>query len=551
MNTGTILGINRTSDASMAVASGGAMQVSIAKERLSRTKHAWGKLGDVTELYAPIVEPFGTPELIVECYGGDLERCQIGAYHRELDALWPGVPKIEVSHHLTHVYSAFVPSGFERAAALVVDFQGSPAALIEDSPAGVSPIAVEVLSTFTVARGSAPQAISRQLEPQAPLPHGLGSFYSALKTAIVPGSGTEGIVMGLSSLGDPDRLGLGPLEVDGAMVRVPGDWVTALAQGRERYGFISGGGGTMEEAADLAAAGQRAFEEALLDVARWLKLHTNERVLVYAGGCALNCAANERLRNESGFDEVWIPPAPHDGGTALGCVLYGSEKAQIPVDFTWTNDFLGPTPDCTDALATATSDEALEVSRPSDLAAEVGTALHGGDLVALFQGSSESGPRALGHRSILGNARYAVVRDFINKEVKQRQWFRPLAPMVQVEHVADWFHCVGDSPFMLRAVAVRDDAKPRIPAVVHHDGSARIQTVTRHDNELVWGVLDHLRRRSGVGVMLNTSLNGPRQPIVETADQALDFFLSVPVRHLVIGDHLITKRAAPAHPLRS
>lgn len=545
-----VLGINRTSDASVALVDG-SDAVSIAKERLSRHKHAWGALGDVADLYHPrVLADRPAPELVVECFASDPERDRLTDYRRELSDVVGPVPVIEVSHHLAHVHGAFQPSPFDEAAVLVVDNRGSPAARLDEAPppGGWTGEGLEVISTYLARRGEAPSCLTKQLWDPGRRPiAGLGSFYSALKEAVLPGNGTEGSVMGLASLGDPDGPDLPPLTVVEGSVHVPQDWVAVLNR-RAPFRFLTTGAGTFDAAADLAAAGQRAFEDALVELARFLHRRSGLDTLVYTGGCALNCAANERLARESGFSRVWIPPAPHDGGTALGCALYGAEVLGQPSRFRWRSDFLGPEHDVGPTIEDLRRDDSLDVTTPTDLAPTVAGHLVAGELVAVHRGRSESGPRALGHRSLLADARRVVVRDFVNREVKGRQWFRPLAPVVQIEHLGRWFRTDVASPFMQRAVGVTDEARRRVPAVVHHDDTARLQTVGRPDDPFLWELLEAVRAETGVGVLVNTSLNGPGAPIVETPDEAVAFFRSVPVGHLVLGSHLVSKRSPPVHP---
>ncbi len=549
------LGLNRTSDAGMALAISGEVVLAIQKERISRVKHAWGHLDDVPKYYLPdLLEHHEAPTVIVECFSSDRERDHLSTYRKQLGSLFPQSKVVEISHHLAHVYGAFHPSPFDEAAVLVVDHQGSPASLLTDTgpidKAASHDARLECISHYAARRQEQPRLIHKQLWPRPEVPiDGLGAFYTALTQAIVPGLGKEGIVMGLSALGDPDELSLPPLEVDGGEVHVPEPWMRALS--RTDCRFLANGRGRFDDAVALAAAGQRAFEDALLAIARWLGRTSGLDQLVFTGGCALNCAANQRLVNEAGFARVWIPPAPHDGGTALGCALYGQEMLGHSIEFRWISDSLGPVHDIEATVDEAGADDQLVVTTPPDLGHAVAQALAQGDLACVFDGGSESGPRALGNRSILGDPRYEVTRDVINRVVKARQWFRPLAPMVQAEHQDRWFTNPRHSPFMQYAVGVTDEARRKIPAVIHHDETARIQTVRAEDQPFVWEIIEAFRQRTGVGVLLNTSFNGPGQPIVETPTEALELFRSSELRWLVMPPYLIRKRIAPHHPYHS
>ncbi|HEX5419186.1 MAG TPA: carbamoyltransferase C-terminal domain-containing protein, partial [Gammaproteobacteria bacterium] len=377
---------------------------------------------------------------------------------------------------------------------------------------------------------------------------GLGMFYFLLTQAIFPGEGNEGKVMGLAPHGNPHALALPPLEVDGPRVSIPEAW-RAIVRERERFRYESGDDHRFRESAHLAAAGQRAFEEALLEVARWLHQRTDEENLCFAGGTALNCSANDRLLRETPFRRLFIPPAPSDAGTSLGCAVYGlKELASGGCDYRWENDFLGPEPGDADIEA-ALRDPDLVVERPADLCARLADLLCETKVVGLYQGRSEFGPRALGHRSILGDPRYGFVRDWINAKVKGREWFRPLAPIVLLESADRFFDVRRPSPFMQFAAPVLPEAAPLIPAVTHVDGTARLQTVSKRDDRLLRALLQRFEARTGIPVLLNTSFNRKDEPIVESPAEAVRSFLSTPMHALAMPPFLLRKRVEPEAPV--
>ncbi|HLZ38493.1 MAG TPA: carbamoyltransferase N-terminal domain-containing protein [Mycobacteriales bacterium] len=437
----TVVGINRTQDGSIAVTRGGASMYSLQKERVTRRKHHWGRLGDLPERYVPRLPLLREPvDLVVECYSSDTEIENLDAYRAELRralTLRDGARVVTVSHHLTHLYSAVYPSPFDTAAGLVIDAQGSRARDFTERvalPRDASPDHLEVSSFYRWERGSGRiDCLAKQLwDGDWARPAGLGCFYSLLTKMLWPtGEGNEGKVMGLAPFGDPKALGLPGLDVRGHEVHIPEEWLDAFRE-RDRYMHFSDGRGSFDDCADLAAAGQRALEDALMQLADWLHERTGLDELCFAGGTALNCTANGRLLRESPYRRVFIPPSPHDGGTAVGCALYGliaclGQRS----DFRWTNDYLGPDPDpreIDDAVRGLPDD--LLVERPDDLVGAMVDLLASGRVVALHQGRSESGPRALGNRSILADARDPHMQDYINSKVKGREWFRPLAPLV-------------------------------------------------------------------------------------------------------------------------
>ena len=257
-----------------------------------------------------------------------------------------------------------------------------------------------------------------------------------------------------------------------------------------------------------------------------------------AGGVALNCVANSRLAAEGPFDRIWVQPAAGDAGTALGGALYASQEiGDRPGPFT------------TAALGRGWSDVDLEAwlleadvvyERPADLAGAVAEALAANGVVAWFQGRSEYGPRALGHRSLLANPSHPDNLNRMNA-IKGREQFRPVAPMVLAERAGEIFDGPLPSPYMLFTHQVRPEWRDKIAAAVHVDGSARAQTVDADDEPLVHRLLQAVEARTGVPVLINTSLNTAGRPIVDDPRDALECFGSAPVDLLAIGPFLVRR----------
>jgi carbamoyltransferase len=343
-------------------------------------------------------------------------------------------------------------------------------------------------------------------------------------------------VMALASYGEPKHL---PLLRD--LVRATGDggftvepiaWET-LAKPRTTDGEMTG------EHADLAASVQARLEEVLLDLARWTyEAAGGPRVLAMAGGTALNCVANARLAAEGPFDHVWVQPAAGDAGTALGAALHVSRES-------------GPRPEPMPgvALGRGWDDDELEAelrraglpyTRPESIAAAAARVLAGNGIVAWYQGRSEYGPRALGHRSLLAHPGDPDTTRRLN-DVKGREQFRPIAPMVRAERAAEVFEGVLPSPYMLFVHTVRPQWRDRIPAVVHVDGTARVQTVDSADEPLVADMLAEFDRLTGLPVVVNTSLNTAGRPMVDTPREAMELFGSAPVDLLAIGPYAVRR----------
>ncbi|TQK05626.1 carbamoyltransferase C-terminal domain-containing protein [Herbaspirillum sp. SJZ107] len=552
-----VLGINRTQDASVCLMQGSRLLWAIQKERLTRRKHHWGKVGDFRDHYGPRLPwPERPIDVVVECFSSDLEAGNLALYEDELTAslrLAPDCRRARISHHLAHVYSVFHPSPFRDAAVMIVDGQGSPVSELTEHWGGAAYVPGDwrEVASFYRADRERVLCIDKQVwnRDDARLV-GLGMFYFLLTQTVFPGEGNEGKVMGLAPHGNARVLGLPPLDVEAGQVSIPAPW-RAILHERERFRY--GQPGTaFDDCANLAAAGQRAFEDALLEVARWLHAQTGLPRLCFAGGTALNCSANERLLRETPFREVFIPPAPSDAGTALGCAMYGlAELCHESPAFRWTRDDLGPAPSRQDIEAALLDRDDVKVDYLPGLDAlssHMLDLLRNNRVLGLLQGASEFGPRALGHRSILADPRRAAMRDWINARVKQREWFRPLAPVVLEERAPAYFDLPGPSPFMQFAAPVRPQMAARVPAITHVDGTARLQTVGPDGDPLLRRLLGGFEARTGVPILLNTSFNGKDEPIVETPREALAAFRQMPLHALSMPPFLVTKRIEPELP---
>ena len=364
------------------------------------------------------------------------------------------------------------------------------------------------------------------------LPHSLGLAYEELTEHLgFVRSSDEYKVMALASYGVPrfaDRLRERIFFVDGGYRTLPIDW-TEFAPRRTDSDSTT----VRSEHADLAASVQRVVEEVVLDLARWLHGRTGADVLTLAGGLALNCVANTRVHCESPFRTVWVQPAAGDAGTALGAALTVAAESGDVVEPMQTAA-LGR--EFTDDDIEATLSEAdIHFDRPHDLGRVVAAALADNKIVAWFQGRSEFGPRALGHRSLLAHPGFQENLDRLNL-VKGRETFRPVAPMVLADKAADIFgRGPLPSPYMLFVHEVAPAWQPRIPAVVHVDGTARIQTVTADAEPKVADMLTHFEKYTGLPVVVNTSFNTAGRPMVDSPRDALECFGSAPIDLLAIG----------------
>jgi carbamoyltransferase len=369
------------------------------------------------------------------------------------------------------------------------------------------------------------------------LPHSLGLLYEDLTDHLgFLRSSDEYKVMAMASYGRPRFLDEIRQHVfhdgRGGFRTEPVDW-QALAK------RLQPGEEWTEDHADLAASVQTRLEEVLIELARWLRERTGGRRLTMAGGVALNCVANTRILEESGYDDLWVQPAAGDAGTALGSALHVAAEL---------GDTLRPMPGAD--LGRGFSDEEIErwlrtaqvpYERPDDVAEAVAQCLADDGVVAWFQGRSEYGPRALGHRSLLAHPGRQQNLERLN-DVKGREQFRPVAPMVRAERAPEIFSRGPlPSPYMLFVHDVAPEWRDRIPAVVHVDGTARVQTVDAEKEPLVARMLEGFERRTGIPVVINTSLNTAGRPMVDDPRDALECFGSAPVSMLAIGPFVVRR----------
>jgi carbamoyltransferase len=424
-----------------------------------------------------------------------------------------------VPHHVAHAASAGlaapgVPTD-RRADVLVLDGRGERASHLSG----------------TYDRGDLTVRASQRL------PHSLGLMYEDLTAHLgFLRSSDEYKVMALASYGEPRFLDrLRPLvraTDDGGFRSGPVDW-SALAKPRHPEEDWT------QEHADLAASVQVRLEEVLLDLARWLYARSGSTTLTLAGGVALNCVANTRLHAETDYEQVWVQPAAGDAGTALGAALHvahrlGDEVSAMPgpdLGRSW----------CADEIEQVLRTARVAYERPEDVAEEVAEALADDGVVAWFQGRSEYGPRALGRRSLLAHPGREANLTRLN-DVKGREQFRPVAPMVLAERASAIFtRGPLPSPLMLFVHDVDASWRDRIPAVVHVDGTARVQTVDAADDPLTARMLAGFERRTGLPVVVNTSLNTAGRPMVDDPRDALECFGSAPVDLLAIGPFVVRR----------
>ena len=445
----------------------------------------------------------------------------------------PLPPIINVGHHDAHAASFFV-SPFEEALVLVMDGYGD-----------------DTSSSAYLGRGN---RLERVWSTDAL--NSLGLVYTVVTGHLgFEGFGDEGKVMALAAYGS-DAL----VDAFRDCIRLDADGGYTVRSDYFDYGrygqikpfkqkFIDAFGparqpGTMlnDRDKDLARALQVVTEETILHVVRGLLRRYPSRNVVLTGGVALNCVANARVLAETGIERLWVPPCASDTGAPLGAALWHTHQTLgQPRAMELTHPYFGASyPDADIVAALEAAGLVGEKLAEPMLIARAADALARGSIIGWFQGRFEMGPRALGNRSILADARQAHVKDTLNSRIKRREWFRPFAPAVPLERAAEFFDIRQPDPFMTLAPNVRADKRALIPAAVHIDGTGRIQTVERAANPRYHAVLTAFGERTGVPVLINTSFN-ENEPVVATPGEAIDCFMRTKMDVLVIGDWFVAR----------
>ncbi len=470
-------------------------------------------------------------------------------------------------HHQSHAASAFYPSPFRDAVVLTMDGVGEWAT-----------------TSVSIGHGS-----ELEMTREIHFPHSLGLFYSAFTyhTGFKVNEG-EYKMMGLAPYGEPKYVraildNLIDLKDDGSFrlnmdyfdycggLKMTGRRFDALFDGPPR----AADGPLTRREMDLAASAQAVLEEAVLRLTRALRAETGIPYLCLAGGVALNCVANGKIMRDGHFDDIWIQPAAGDAGGALGAALLASHRLfdeprhamqlreQEAGSDAMHGAYLGPEFGMDEIRSVLDAAGArYRVLSDEDLIDAAAAALADGKAVGWFQGRMEFGPRALGRRSILADARSPSVQRTLNLQVKSRESFRPFAPSVLRSKVSDWFEMDGDSPYMLLVAGVRDDKRhppaedvdgrpvgvdrvneirSDIPAVTHVDYSARVQTVHRDTNPQYYALIEAFEERTGCPVIVNTSFNVNEEPIVCTPLDAYNCFIGTDIDCLAIGNCFLDK----------
>jgi carbamoyltransferase len=554
--------ISQGHDSAAALVVDGECVAAVAEERISRRKHtgdfplgaveaclaiAGLDIESVDEIahgfdYGPVRTLYELDPVSADLYRNVLSR---EAFVRQVQSRLPGVASDRirhVDHHLAHAASAAFTSGWDECLVLVVDGMGEAYG-----------------ASVYHARGLRLERVFR-----VPASESMGIFYSLLTLHLgFDFNADEYKIMGLAPYGDRDRFA--EFFDDAVRQTSGGGWTIPLLRAnrtREEREFYTGSRRLLGEALlpardpespieaihqDVAAGLQACLDRVIVDLCAEQGRALGLRRLALAGGVALNTTANARLRESGLFDEIYVQPAAADDGTALGAALQRAAAHGEVTNRRFPVPFLGPAPSpeaIRTALVSAAQHTSVTLFPSLDATCQAAAdAVAAGEVVAWYRGRMEFGPRALGARSILADPSRPEMRDRVNRMVKLREAFRPFAPAVALEEVDDWFDVppATELPYMVVNVQVRDAHRAELPAVTHVDGSARVQTVSCHDNCDFHALLQVLGRRTGRKLVLNTSFNVKGQPIVNTPREAVETFLSTGIDALFLGDAVIRR----------
>lgn len=441
-----------------------------------------------------------------------------------------------LEHHQTHAASAFFVSPFETAAVLTWDGTGE-----------------ETTTLFSRGRGNKLEVLKR-----IKLPHSLGQFYSAVTNYIGFDmfAGDEWKVMGLAAYGEPkyyDFFREKVLTVNGhgdfkfniqvldhhlaKHYKFPNAIVRELGPGRKRGEELT------EHHWDIACSAQKALEDTAIYLVKQIKEMTGEENLCMAGGVAFNSVMNGRIFHETPFRNFYVQPAAGDAGCSLGSALMvWHQILGNPREFVMDHAYWGP--GFTNAECRAVLNEAgltFETLGDEVLLPKLAKMIAEGAIIGWFSGRMELGPRALGSRSFLADPRRNDMREILNHKVKLREWFRPLAPSMHEENGKEVFGVEHHDPFMITVIEVAEEYKAKIPAVVHVDGTARPQMVSRKTNPRYWNLIDEFKKLTGIPMLLNTSFN-VQEPIVCTPQDAVNTFKNANFDALVLENNLVIRK---------
>ncbi len=564
-----ILGTGLSHDGSTCLLRDGKIVVAIEKERLTRKKHD-GYNDDRTIQYCLDTAgiTFKDIDLVVQetTYYNLLEPDEPEKVKGRI--IPKDIPTVTISHHLAHAYSAIGTAPFDTMSVVVLDGEGSNLDQCIDVknckhlPEEIKNLAPksqrkywEFLSYYAFQDGKIQpifkdfaKIYDKKSDNFVIWLSTLGEFYKGISTYIFDQWFAEGKTMGLAPFGKPNIFSFEAFNFNDGRIGLNKDWMVHFQEKNsgEFLGFFE----NFQFYANMAYWGQKELEKAVIGCFnKMYELFPNENV-AYSGGVALNAVANSKLFSTTQFKNFHVHPSPADNGLAIGCCYYGwleyfqKEKVQDRGSI-----YLGRTYENNEAIEILSKNSHLVDFYESDnYIEETANFLAEGKIVGWFQGGSEFGPRALGHRSILADPRKPGIRNFINRKIKHREDFRPFAPSVLMEDLKTYFDCDFEkSPYMIQVGRVRPEFAAEIPAVVHTDLSARVQSVEEHLFPEYYQLIRAFKTKTKLPILLNTSFNGANMPIVETPEEAINFFIEIQNIDVLVINNIIIKNKTPKY----
>jgi len=552
-----VLGFSVGHDKGAVIIEDGKVIVGITQERISRVKHDGAHQGGLI--------PF---ESINYCLNS------IGITYKEIDLFVYSTTELEdktaadffrkyndisydrlffIPHHLAHAYSTFFSSGFEESAIIVADASGSILSYknklhewydVDRTDLDPEEDWTEGISLFHFTKNGYNEVYKKWIKYPVPIDTNegvsVGTVYSqgSLQLIYEPNEHTwpAGKLMGLASYADGEIVKEAPEYVQdlGDDIYIPNNAIYPKVTWESD--FFS--------RACVAGIYQREQERASLILAKIAKDKTGSENVCVAGGSFLNCNSNERILNSGLYENCYFIPPSDDSGIPLGCAWFAYQKLTDIAEVEQLSPYLGKSYSKNDVVEALNEYPGLKYTEYDNfdlLINEISYWLTQNRVIGWFQGGSEIGPRALGNRSILASPIKSWMTGHINSDIKKREWYRPFAPAVLFEHQSEVFESDVYSPYMLLTTTVKEDWRNKIPAVVHIDNSARHQSVTEKNNPKFYSLIKKFYKKTNVPVLLNTSFNGPKEPIVETPKEAINTFLENNLDYLVINNFIISK----------
>ena len=473
------------------------------------------------------------PNNLIRHIGGDKKHKRITGISQEIRFMEGNIDLHFLPHHHCHAASSFLVSPYDKAAILTMDAYGD-----------------DITSEFFTGEGNKITSIGRTLYP-----YSMGQVYAGVTQFLgYRANSDEWKVMGLAPYGNLDyydkferiiwfdkEIGELRFDLDCFMFYLwhPRRYSDKFIKlfGAERYPDEE----LTERHWNIAASFQRRVEDVVLEMCQYLYEKTGVDTLCLAGGVAMNSKMNGRILSESPFNKLWVQPSADDAGGSLGaCFYYWNQILGKERDFVMDHDYWGPGYS-NEEIKQALDDSLVKYEYFEDIEKEAAQALVDNKVICWFQGRMESGQRALGNRSILGDPRDPKMKEKINKLVKHREWYRPFAPSVMEESQSEFFENSMSSPFMQLVLPVRKDKQAVIPAVTHMDGSGRLQTVQKDVNPRYWKLINEFKKLTGVGIVLNSSFNDNDEPIVRSPKDAIRTFFGTGLYELYIGYFKVRK----------